>query len=251
MIQGQYPRARALAEEGLELYRSLDDRAGTVRSLSNLGAILLSEERIADAVAALDESVALSRELPESRLAALALNNRGDVALTQGDYEVATALFEESLALLREVGDTANIARSLFNLGAAALECGNTAEALELLRESVSASSRLGDKEDMAWCLVGLAAVATQRGDPLRGAIVLGAADGLLEGMGALMKPFERGLQGRTLAAIRERLDATTLEEAWTSGRGLALDEAVAAAVSDSPLDSADGLSATQDVLDP
>ncbi len=251
VIQGQYPRARALAEEGLELYRSLDDRAGTVRSLSNLGAILLSEERIADAVAALDESVALSRELPESRLAALALNNRGDVALTQGDYEVATALFEESLALLREVGDTANIARSLFNLGAAALECGNTAEALELLRESVSASSRLGDKEDMAWCLVGLAAVATQRGDPLRGAIVLGAADGLLEGMGALMKPFERGLQGRTLAAIRERLDATTLEEAWTSGRGLALDEAVAAAVSDSPLDSADGLSATQDVLDP
>jgi len=233
VIQGEYASARALAEQGLELYRFLGDRPGTVRSLSNLGAILLSEGRAEEAVSALDESVNLSRDLPDRRIAALALNNRGDVALTQGAYDAAAAFFDESLALLREVGDTANIARSLFNLGAAALERGKTPEALELLRESVSISGTVGDKEDVAWCLVGLAAVATQRGDPARGAVVLGAADALLEGMGALMKPFERGLQARTLAAIRERLDAVSLEAAWAHGRGLAVEQAVAYAVAE------------------
>lgn len=233
VIQGEYASARVLAEQGLELYRLLIDRAGTVRSLSNLGAILLAEGRPEDAVSVLDESVALSRELPDRRIAALALNNRGDVALTQGEYDAATAFFDESLALLREVGDTANIARSLFNLGAAALEGGRTAEALELLRESVAISGTVGDKEDVAWCLVGLAAVATRTGDPARGAVVLGAADALLEGMGALPKPFERGLQDRTLAAIRGQIDAARLDAAWVHGRGLAVEQAVASAVAD------------------
>ena len=41
VLQGDYPRARALAERALELYRELGDATGIVRSLSNLGAILL------------------------------------------------------------------------------------------------------------------------------------------------------------------------------------------------------------------
>jgi len=251
VIQGEYARARELAEEGLELYRLLGDRVGTARSLSNLGAILLSEERIAEAVAALDESIALSSELPDRRIAALALNNRGDVALTSGDYAGATSFFDESLALLRDVGDTANIARSMFNLGAVALERGETAEALALLRESITISGTLGDKEDVAWCLVGLAAVATQSEDPVRGALALGAADGLLEGMGALLKPFERRLRARTLAAIGKQLDSTRLERAWARGRGLAVDEAIAFALADAQRGSADRLPSTHDVPDP
>ncbi|MBA3329545.1 MAG: tetratricopeptide repeat protein, partial [Actinobacteria bacterium] len=94
VIQGDYASARALAEQGLELYRLLGDRLGSVRSLSNLGAILLAEGRAEDAVVALDESVALARDLPERRIAALALNNRGDAALTQGDYDAATTFFD-------------------------------------------------------------------------------------------------------------------------------------------------------------
>ncbi len=234
VIQGEYAAARALAEQGLRLYRDLHDLPGTVRSLSNLGAILLAEGRAEDAVVALDESIALSRNLPDRRLAALALNNRGDVALTQGAYEAAAEYFDESLTLLREVGDTANIARSLFNLGAAALERGRIAAALELLRESAAISTTVGDKEDVAWCLVGFAAVATKRGDARRGAVALGGADALLEGMGALMKPYERGLQGRTLAAIRGQLDASSLDAAWTHGRGLTVEQAVAYAIVDS-----------------
>ena len=231
VIQGEYASARVLAEHGLALYRVLEDRPGTARSLSNLGAILLAEGRAGDAASALDESVALSKDLPDRRIAALALNNRGDVALTQGDYDAATGFFDESLALLREVGDTANIARSLFNLGAAALERGRADEALGLLRESISISGEIGDKEDVAWCLVGLAAVATKQDDPARGAVSLGAADALLAEMGALMKPFERALQARTLAAIRERLDAASLAEAWARGRALPVAQAIAHAI--------------------
>lgn len=51
--------------------------------------------------------------------------------------------------------------------------------------------------------------------------------------MGALPKPFDRGLKDRTLAAIREQIDEPSLEAAWTHGRGLAVEQAVAAAVAD------------------
>ncbi|MBA2476259.1 MAG: tetratricopeptide repeat protein [Actinobacteria bacterium] len=235
VIQGDYSGARALAEQGLALYREVGDRPGIVRSLSNLGAIRLAEGEVDAAISALDESVALSRDLPDRRLAAIALNNRGDVALTHGDYDAAAALFAESLTLLRELGDSANVARSLFNLGAASLERGETEDALKLLRESISLCLELGDKEDVAWCLVGLAAAATKGGDATRGAVVLSAADALLGSMGALPKPYERGLQERTLAAIRDRLDEASFEAAWAEGRALELDRSVARALEPPP----------------
>ncbi len=181
----------------------------------------------------LDESVALSRDVADKRLEALALNNRGDAALVQGEYQSAATLFAQSLALLRELGDTANVARSLFNLGAAKLELAATEDALRLFRESLALCRAIGDKEDVVWCLVGLSAAATRAGAVRRGAVVLGAAAALLEEMGALMKPFERGLQKRTLATIRSRLDNSAFEAAWREGQTLGLDDAVALALAE------------------
>lgn len=230
VIQGDYGGARVLAERGLELYRAADDPVGVVRSLSNLGAILLGEGDTDRAIVALDESVELSRDLPDRRLAALALNNRGDVALTMGAYPEAATLFEESLALLRAAGDHANVARSLFNLGAATLESGNTGAAWALLDESLSLSLTVGDKEDVIWCLVAMSAVAARDGDPSEATIVLAGAMALLDEIGATMKPFERGLQERTITVIRSRLDEARFDAAWTSGKTIAFDDVIAAA---------------------
>jgi tetratricopeptide (TPR) repeat protein len=146
-----------------------------------------------------------SRGPSTTRLLALAPNNRGDVALTLGDWDTAGDGFEESLAPLHRVGDEVNVARSLFNLGVADLERGRSAEAREHLAESAERCLAVDDKEDIAWCLVAFAAVHAQEGDHELPARLLGAAERLLSGMGATLKPYEQRLSERVERARAPR----------------------------------------------
>ena len=68
-------------------------------------------------------------------------------------------------------------------------------------------------------------ALAERGDDPERGAQLLGAAERLLEGMGAILKPYERRLHERTEEAIGSRLGEERLAALRASGRELALEE--------------------------
>ena len=233
VLLGDYERALALARTGLELYGEADDRLGVARSLSNVGAILVALGRPQEAAEALDEAVALARALGDERALALSLNNRGDVALTLGDWETASGRFAESLELLRSVGDDVNIARSLFNLGVVALERGDEAAARQYVAESVERCYVLDDKEDIAWCLVAFAALYERGGDVRLGARLLGAADRLLAGMGATLKPYEQALHSRVESAARAALGSERFDALREEGAGLSVADAVALAVAD------------------
>ena len=197
--------ARTLAEGALALYREVGDDTGVVRSLSNLGAILLGLGELERAAETLDECIEAAEALGEARLIALARNNRGDVALSQGQLEIAADQFEQSLALLREADDVANVARSLYNLGAVEIERGRIELAQPLLLEALELSAGVNDKEDMAWCLIALAAVGAQAGKAEDATIVLGFADAFLDRIGAAIKPAEQLLYDRTLDAAPDR----------------------------------------------
>ncbi|MCA1831733.1 MAG: BTAD domain-containing putative transcriptional regulator [Actinomycetota bacterium] len=227
VLQGDWRRARELCEEGLALYEQAGDRHGVARSLSNLGAILIGMEEDTAAAEVLDKAVALARDLDNARILALSLNNRGDVGLTQRDWETAASHFTESLALLRRLGDETNVVRSLFNLAAAMLETGRHDEARALLVDSLESGVRLDDREDTAWCFIAFAALAAHGDQAKEGAMLLGAAERLLEAMGAKMKPYELALHRRTVSTLDRQLSGTTLARLRSSGCDLPLSEAV------------------------
>ena len=218
VLKGDYSRARALVERALALYREIGDETGIVRSLSNLGAILLGLGELERAADSLDECIAAAEALGQGRLIALARNNRGDVALSQGDLEVAANQFEQSLALLREANDVANVARALYNLGAVEIERGRTELAQPLLVEALELSAGVNDKEDMAWCLIALAAVGAQIGKAEDATVVLGFADAFLGRIGAAIKPAEQLLYDRTLAQLQSALDRAELDALFEAG---------------------------------
>ncbi len=218
VLKGDYSSARALAERALALYREIGDETGVVRSLSNLGAILLGLGELEHAADSLDECIAAAEALGEGRLVALARNNRGDVALAQGQLEVAAEEFEQSLALLRAADDVANVARALYNLGAVEIERGRTDLAQPLLVEALELSAGVNDKEDMAWCLIALAAVGARGGKAEDAIAVLGFADAFLGRIGAAIKPAEQRLYDRTLAQLRSLLDGNELDALFVAG---------------------------------
>ena len=67
VLQGDYSRARALAERALALYREIGDETGIVRSLSNLGAILLGLGELERAADSLDECIDAAEALGEAQ----------------------------------------------------------------------------------------------------------------------------------------------------------------------------------------
>ena len=60
---------------------------------------------------------------------------------------------------------------------------------------------------------------------------MLGAADALRTTIGAPLSPNERASAERIVAALRAALGAATYEIAWTEGRALPLEQAIAAAL--------------------
>lgn len=67
--------------------------------------------------------------------------------------------------------------------------------------------------------------------DHLRAAQLLAAAEAIREQANAPMMGHERAEYDAAMAALNERLEPATLESAWTDGRRLTTDEAVALAL--------------------
>lgn len=75
--------------------------------------------------------------------------------------------------------------------------------------------------------MIALAAIAEHRDEIERAAGLLGAADGLLEQMGASLKPYERDLHQHTTEALRARL-GPRFDEITARARSLPLAEVLA-----------------------
>ena len=225
--QGDYPAARALYEQSLALRRELGDKGGMSASLNNLGNIVKEQRDYPAARALYEQSLVLKRELGDKGGMSASLNNLGAVAKEQGDYPAARTLYEQSLALRRELGDKWGITLSLSNLGAVAQEQGDYQAARALYEESLVLKRELGDRKGIAECLVGLGGVAVGVGQVGRGAMLLGAVEGMLQGMSAVLDredllPYERSVQ-QARALLREE----EFEQAWQDGRAMSVEAAI------------------------
>jgi hypothetical protein len=78
-----------------------------------------------------------------------------------------------------------------------------------------------------------IAAIAARRGDGTRAARLLAAAEELRERLGFVLPASERPLIDATAAAVEAQLEPDELAAARDVGRALALQDAVAAALSE------------------
>ena len=204
----------------------------------------------------------MRRQLGDKRGVATALTNLGNVAFEQGDYPSARSLFDESLALNREIGDKRGISISLNNLGNAAFEQRDYISAGSLFEESLDISRELGDKLGIASTLAGLGGVEVGRASGTNGARttgsgeavetaatttpgiasrlwagagLLGAAEALLESMGAVLASEDRRPYDRGIDQARAQLGEEEFERARQKGRAMSMEEAIAYALQDPP----------------
>jgi predicted ATPase/class 3 adenylate cyclase len=226
LAQHDFAPAAELLEAGLALYQTLGDKRGCAWVISELGHLALYQGEDERAAARYAEGLALSRELGDSYNSAWALNHLGTVAQRRGALDQARELLAQSLALFQSLRHTAGVGTVLNQLGRVALRTGNIANARELFNESLAIFRELGQKRNIALSLVGLAGIVGQEGQAEQAARMLGAAERLLNDIGAVLEPVDRAEYDRGVAGVRAQLDPAAFAAAWEAGRAIALEQA-------------------------
>jgi tetratricopeptide (TPR) repeat protein len=198
-----------------------------------LGDRALFEGDVDRAAAKFQKSLDISRDLEDAEGIALSLLYLGRTAHMLGDDARSKTLLEESLVVFKDSGDSRGVAEVLLELGRVARAKGDNARALALCRESLVLSRKLDNKSLIAFCLTTLAGVIQATGDARRAVRLFGAAESLLQSLGAVLDPGGSLEYDIDLTNARTRLGKSTFEEARAAGRAMSFEQTVACALSE------------------
>jgi predicted ATPase/class 3 adenylate cyclase len=222
--------AREFAQAGLGLARSIDDPTSVLRALMILGVVGGVEGDYGKAESTLRDALAFASRVGDERMVREALAMLGWVALARQDYTQARAVIGQGLELSRRAGDARGIFYGTGNLGHVAAREGRYEEALQLFRESLQIG-RQQDLQSEADTLQEVAAVAAAQRRYDEAAVMLGAAEGLREGIEAEQEEVARTLREETLSILGRDLEEDHFAAASERGRAMTLDQAVEYAV--------------------
>lgn len=231
VLQGDYEHGAALHKRALALVRGLKHSSITAWGLQDLGLVALYSGDHACAEQFFEDSLALFWKAHDQAGVASLLLDQGLAAYYQGNDRRAAMLLETSLALLQELGDAVAIVRTLHGLGMIARRQGELDRSRGLLEEALRVAWEKGARLEIARCLESLAGLACAGSQPERAARLFSAVETLRQAMGAhLPRDIHDGCD-RDLAVARTQLDEKAFTAAWTAGRALTQEQAVAYAL--------------------
>jgi tetratricopeptide (TPR) repeat protein len=236
--QGYTEKAETAYREALALHETLAEKEDMARIQGNLAMVYYSRGEYERASAILEETLAIRREVRFQVHIASALNNLALLTLLMGDYERSLAYSEDAVALDFELGDQMGRAFSLGNLGHAARQLGQYERAQSALAESFLLFLNMGDKRNQAASLLRLAAVAVWSGKPARAARLYGAAETVREAADIEVDTAELADYQESLALTLEKLSEVEFNAAWSVGRAMEVDEAMALALDGRDIDA-------------
>jgi non-specific serine/threonine protein kinase len=185
----------------------------------------------------MEGALALFERCAEDFLASVSRVWLGTALLAQGESERAERKFEEGLAWARRVKQPSFTYVVLYNLAQLALSRGDLEAATSMLGEGIELSGQTKDRANLAHFLQALSAVEAFAGQAERSAVLIGAAEGSLREVGALVYNFYRpdpSLQERVVVEARAVLGEAAFEGASERGREMGFEQAVAYALAGS-----------------
>ena len=229
--QGDFARALDLAAASEAIGREQRDAFVTARARFCFG-LIAEWQRDFDAAATLyDEALDRLRVVGDPYWIALALTSLAIVRHWREEHARAAVLAAEGLDRWRQVGNPWGLAMALTTAAAVAADQGDHARSAEFHRESLDLWLRLGDKRGISGAFAGLAEVAVAGGQLNRAALLLGAANALIDTI-QVRALVNHEQYERVVAATRRALGERAFLAAQATGRRLTLAEAIAEAAS-------------------
>jgi non-specific serine/threonine protein kinase len=226
-----------LAEEALTLAHAAEDLEGCALALGLYADAAVLAGRVDQAVAYGEQAVEAARQAGARWTLGVRLHQLGYFLLVQGTLEPAKAAATEGLDLMRAQGDEEGQAFALTALGAIACREGDAASGRRHAEEAMALCQRLRHPSGMAAGLVVLAGVAALERQCDRAARLLGCADSVVGHFTAWNDYMRRALDA-VLAPARAALGEDAWAAAFSAGKTLTLEEAVAEALGEEAPDA-------------
>ena len=185
--------AQAYVEEGMDLFRRADDRAGIAQVLHVIGELGRHSGETDRASEALLNGLSIAREIGDVLREILILDSLTYIAIYDDDVEKAAALSHEAFTLTIEVDHRPHVPAAI----AAA------------------------------------AAVSVAEGNPDRAARLLGASHSVFEAHGFAARPSDMPDISRTMSVVQNALDSDAFDVARAEGLDMSMEDAIDYALSD------------------
>jgi predicted ATPase/DNA-binding CsgD family transcriptional regulator len=228
--QGNNAYARSLLEQGLALYRAIEDRWGIAEALFMLGAVAedLGDRELAAPL--MEQACALYEAVDDPANHAYACQYLGKVAFGRGDFVRAGEYGEEALRRAQALDDATLTGLALEVLGLVAHAQGDLVRAAASMAESLSRCREGASAPCLVHAVADASIVAMARGEPDVAARLFGAAETACLAFGYRFHRPVRATYERAMVAAQAALGETAFTAALAAGRALSLDEGLAEA---------------------
>ncbi|HKV58643.1 MAG TPA: tetratricopeptide repeat protein, partial [Ktedonobacteraceae bacterium] len=228
--QGLYDRARALFEESLAIDRKLHNKRGIAHTLSQLAQLLYVTQAEPTTIRPLlEECFTLAQEVGFKEGIAAYYCVCGQLALSQEDFPLARSLAEKSVALYTEMGHRHGTAKALAVVGKTLATEGDPGDAQACYEQCLAISGALSEKWVVAVYLVELGEVVAAQQHYAWAAQLWGVSEVLREASNIPVPLVERADYERAVSAVRTQLGERAFAAAWSEGRSLTAEQALAA----------------------
>ncbi len=219
--------------QSVELFRQIEEPGGLGWALVFYGGTLamVHDERYDEALALCDEGMAIMRQTGDRPGIAQALNFVGEMARIHGDLPFAKALYEECLAISREIGDQMREMMVYNNLIYVAMREGDYARAGELFRPGVRLAIAIQSASQLASFVMTLAGLKAAQHEARSGALLMGAAQAILDASGLVHQPADRVEIEQYKANLQALLGDDAYETAVQEGYQMPMEDLVALAL--------------------
>ncbi len=230
MEQGDYQAAERYYEDAVVIHRELGDPSGVALLYNNLGNVFCGLGEYDRAVRRYEAALGSWRDAKHRPGVALTLNNLAFAELHRGRYDQAARYLEECLVMEEQLGRKPAYVMALTNLADVELRRYRLDRCLEMLREVVDEAHAVDSTLITVEALEVVGRLLVETGRYAAPARILGNAEAVREVAGAQLHPGQTAPLRAARAACRSRLGTRSFGSAWTDGRDMTLEEALALA---------------------
>jgi len=217
----------ATAQEGLEIFRELNDGAGMAMAYGNLA----RWESIHGNYQEAEKYVALlqahMKDAPISLQSGFLNLGLGMGARYQGRYEVAQRHFEEGLRIFTQMGHKGMVSGMTSELAHTQRAMGNFDEAKKTYLKTIKVFQDMGNRPAVAHQLECFAMIAVVEEEPQRAAKLFGAAEAIREMTGHKPTDEEQAEEAQFVSRLRAMLPEAEFNALWVEGKSMTMEQAV------------------------
>jgi tetratricopeptide (TPR) repeat protein len=223
----------ATAQEGLEIFRELNYKAGMGMAYGNLARWESIHGNYQEAEKYIALFLPIMVEGTISLQSGFLNMGMGIGARSQGRFDRAQRHFEEGLRIFRQMGHKGMITGLNSEIAHTQRAMGNYSEAKPTYRETIKAFQDYGNRPAVAHQLECFAMIAVVEEEPQRAAKLFATAETIRELTGHKRTDEEEAEEAHFMGQLRAMLPEAEFNALWAEGKSMTMEQAIQLALKD------------------